>query len=773
MAVAALGLISWALGSVKLGTLGTGAIPMAPTTSLSFLLLGVSFLLGAAKIRNPWTEAAALISPFVVLALITPSLSSLLRNLAGSGWAAFAGHTASRPDIVLWKMSPITALIFLCLSIGLLLKHGARARPGLLKGAAIAAAAAGAAGFFLALAYLYRAPFFYHSAIVPVACPTSLAFLLFSAALLGDMPDVPPASFFAGNSLRADLLRSYLPIVPLAILTQGWIETFFLNAHRVTAHALSALGFALASALIIAWKARDISRRQERMAQELRLLGDTLRASVNEIYIFDAATLRFRFVSEGALSNLGYTAPQVRELTPLDLKPLFTRESFEDLLRPLRRGEKSRIIFETVHQRADGTRYPVEVFLQLLNHAGDRVFLSIIQDITERNVLEATLRQSQKMESVGRLAGGVAHDFNNLLTAINGYAQFVKNGLEENDPRRRDADEILAAGARAEALTRQLLAFSRKQALNPVVMDLGAAVEGTIKMLKRLIGENIKLDTQLAARACLAKLDAGQIDQVLMNLVINARDAMPEGGTITLSTDVRDMPETWRRSRPELPPGPLVRLGISDTGLGMNETVKSHLFEPFFTTKEKGKGTGLGLATVYGIVKQSGGEIDVESSPGRGTSFSLYFPEAAESDLPSREQPIFAPAAGRETVLVVEDEETVRKLVKKILEGYGYTVLTAADGETALGLLRARGRPVDLLLTDVVMPGINGPELAGRAVKLQPDLRTLYMSGYSQEEGDGDKQIDPRVFLYKPFTAEALALKVRTVLDGPSDLARA
>ncbi|MEK7243599.1 MAG: ATP-binding protein, partial [Thermodesulfobacteriota bacterium] len=281
------------------------------------------------------------------------------------------------------------------------------------------------------------------------------------------------------------------------------------------------------------------------------------------------------------------------------------------------------------NRRKDGTLFDVAQTISPLKDSEGLItgYVSVMRDITQSLKLEADLRQSQKMESVGRLAGGVAHDFNNLLTAINGYAGFVMDALPKDDPKREDVKEILAAGKRAAALTQQLLAFSRRQILTTKIVDLNEIVGGTVRMLKRLIGENIKLEAHLAAHSCMVKVDAGQIDQVIINLAVNARDAMPNGGALTISTKTVAMPEEFFHDRPGLKPGPLVELCVTDTGEGMDEAVRSHLFEPFFTTKEKGKGTGLGLATVHGIIKQSNGEIEIESVPNKGTTFRIYLPE--------------------------------------------------------------------------------------------------------------------------------------------------
>ena len=470
----------------------------------------------------------------------------------------------------------------------------------------------------------------------------------------------------------------------------------------------------------------------------------------------------------------GYAPAEVLGRNPRLLKSGETpAEEYRKLWEAIASGGEWRVEFH--NKKKDGSLYWERAAISSLrDNSGERIgYLAVKVDITSEKSLESKLFQAQKMESVGRLAGGVAHDFNNLLTAINGYAQFVMEGLPPGDPKRDDVKEILAAGERAAALTRQLLAFSRKQILNPVALDLNAAVGGTLKMLKRLIGEDIRIDPQLAPRPCLVKVDAGQIDQILMNLAVNARDAMPDGGVLTVETAVEELSEDWHRERPWLPSGPLVRLRVTDTGTGMDEEVKTHLFEPFFTTKERGKGTGLGLSTVYGIVRQSGGEIVVASAPGQGSCFSIYLPQLNAGAPETALGAVATKSVGSETVLLVEDEETVRRLGLKVLTRCGYKVLAAADGRTALKLLEEHGPGVDLLITDVVMPGMNGRELAKAAAKLCPEMRTLYMSGYTDNAIVHHGVLEPGLaFLYKPFTAQALALKVRTVLDASPDQAR-
>ena len=393
--------------------------------------------------------------------------------------------------------------------------------------------------------------------------------------------------------------------------------------------------------------------------------------------------------------------------------------------------------------------------------------LMINTDVTDKKKLETQLNQSQRLEAVGRLAGGVAHDFNNLLTVIIGFSELVLGSLSPQEPSHGLVQEVRDAGQRAATLTRQLLAFGRKQVLAQVVFDLNGLVSETEKMLRRLIGENIDFGTALDPALGAVKADPGQIEQVLMNLVVNARDAMPQGGRLTIETRNVDRPRSGAPQPAELLPGPYVCLTVTDTGCGMDEATKARVFEPFFTTKELGKGTGLGLATAYGIVKQSGGSIEVESTLGRGTTFRIYLPRVAPDATPARRPRSGANLLprGRGTVLLVEDEENVRALESLALRSSGYTVLEAGDGEDALKVSEGHAEAIDLLVTDVVMPNMNGRQLADHLASTRSDLKVLYMSGYTDDilVHHGVREAG-MAFLQKPFTPSVLARKVYEVL---------
>jgi len=391
-------------------------------------------------------------------------------------------------------------------------------------------------------------------------------------------------------------------------------------------------------------------------------------------------------------------------------------------------------------------------------------------DITESKRLKEQLLQAQKMEVVGRLAGGVAHDFNNLLTAINGYSELVLNFMEEDNPLRQDVAEIRKAGDRAASLTRQLLAFSRKQVLRPKVLDLNQVMDNMGKMLERLIGSDIDLVINLDSHLGRVMADPGQIEQVVLNLAINARDAMPQGGWLTIETANVDLEESYSRRQMDLQPGLYVLVKVSDTGCGMDPETRSRIFEPFFTTKEMGKGTGLGLSTVYGIIKQSGGHIAVHSKPGKGAAFKIYLPridDAMEPDSLASQSP--EDYGGQETILLVEDEDGVRQLLSTVLKRQGFKVLEARHGADALDLSTQHEGPIHLVLTDVVMPEMGGLELAQRLQPLHPGAKVLYMSGYAENANLHQHLAGQEIYyLQKPFETIGLLQRVRQLLDAPS-----
>ncbi|HEX4628118.1 MAG TPA: response regulator [Gemmatimonadales bacterium] len=417
--------------------------------------------------------------------------------------------------------------------------------------------------------------------------------------------------------------------------------------------------------------------------------------------------------------------------------------------------------------RAGATDYVMKDRLQRLAPAVARAVEDAAVRAARRR-LESQLLQSHKLEAVGRLAGGVAHDFNNVLTAILGAAELLLLDTPADDAKREELDIIRDAAVRAQTLIRQLLAFSARQVLTPVVLDLNDLVTNVSKMLRRLIGEDITFVSTLASDLGRVRADVGQVEQVLVNLAVNARDAMPQGGRLTLATENVDIAGAGATPHGQLSPGRYALLRVSDTGVGMDQETLARAFDPFFTTKPRGQGSGLGLATVYGIVHQSGGDVTVESAPGAGSTFRVYLPVVTDPlERAAAAAPVVAPAAGSETVLLAEDEPLVRALARKVLEQAGYRVLVAAGGAEALALAERHTGPIHLLLSDVVMPEMNGRELMRRLIAQRPDVRVLYMSGYADEAIARHGVLDPgTAFMQKPFTPGALTRKVREVLDG-------
>jgi PAS domain S-box-containing protein len=510
-------------------------------------------------------------------------------------------------------------------------------------------------------------------------------------------------------------------------------------------------------------------RTEQKRAEALNTrLGRIVEDSANEIYVFNIDTLRFLQVNRGARENLGYTLEEIYALTPLDLKPEFTRQTFEDLLRPLRDSTREQIVFETVHKRKDGSTYDIEVRLQLTRTETPQVFVAIIQDITELRAQQEQLRQAQKIEAVGQLTGGVAHDFNNLLTVITGNLELLEARVRKTDQRALIV-EARAAAELGASLTQQLLAFARRQPLNPKVIDLNKLVLSMSDWLRRALGEAIQIDTVLADDLRETFADPSQIENALLNLSINARDAMPKGGTLTIETANVELDEDYAASKADVSPGQYVMLSVSDTGHGISSEVKDRAFEPFFTTKEAKSGTGLGLSMVYGFAKQSGGHLSLYSELGRGTTVKLYLPQSSVGAEMESVPEIATQGlqTGGETVLVVEDNPRVRRVTVKRLTDLGYVVLEAEDGKSALAILE-EGQTIDLLFTDVLMPGgMTGGDLAREALRLRLGMKVLFTSGYPSEAAIQKGLLDKGAkLLSKPYSKAELISSIRTTLDA-------
>jgi two-component system cell cycle sensor histidine kinase/response regulator CckA len=485
------------------------------------------------------------------------------------------------------------------------------------------------------------------------------------------------------------------------------------------------------------------------------------------MWVVESERGRFLEVNGAASQLYGFTAEQFRGMTLQDLQA--PSDSFDPVgASPIGPG-----VAVWHHRTQNGRLIDVEAAIHDIQYGGKTVQLAVLLDITGRRYLEDQLRQAQKMEAVGMLAGGVAHDFNNLLTIITGYSQLILNNLTPEDTNRHSVEQIMKAGERAAALTKQLLAFSRRQVLQPKVLDLNKLVGSLGTMLQRLIGEDVDLRLVLPPELGRVSADPGQIEQVLMNLVVNARDAMPKGGVLTIETANVQLDPSYAGRHISVKPGAYILLAVSDNGAGMDEATQARLFEPFFTTKGSGKGTGLGLSTVFGIVKQSGGSVEVYSEPGRGTSVKVYLPRIDQPVVVETETSKKKLQRGSETILLVEDDEMVRTLVRETLLREGYKILDAPGPLEARKISEQYKSAIQLMITDVVMPKVSGRELAEQLVRRRPDMKVLYMSGYTDNAVLNSGILEKEVaFLQKPFTPGALTEKVRDVLEGDSRAAR-
>jgi two-component system, cell cycle sensor histidine kinase and response regulator CckA len=483
-------------------------------------------------------------------------------------------------------------------------------------------------------------------------------------------------------------------------------------------------------------------------------------------WVMDDETLQFIQVNDAAVQQYGYTQEEFSRITMFDIKP--EEQSSPPEVRPNKVHSAGRYKGVCKHRKRDGTVFEVELVSHQFDYAGRRVRLMVAQDISERHLLEQQLRQAQKMEAVGRLAGGVAHDFNNLLMVIKGHTELLLNTLPPADGMSRKIGQIDRAADRATALTKQLLAFSRMQVLQPRVMNLNGVVEDMGKLLPRLIGEDVELAIRTGWDLGAIRADASQMEQVIMNLAVNARDAMPSGGRLIIETSNAELDRTYNSTHPIVKPGRYVLLAVSDTGAGMDAETQAHIFEPFFTTKEPGKGTGLGLATVYGVVKQSGGFIWVYSEVGKGTCFKIYLPRVDQpEDKGTTALPFAEVPRGTEKILLAEDEQDVREVAREFLESGGYTVIEASNGAEALRLAAEHKAGIDLLVTDMVMPGMTGRELARRLQRERSGVGVIYMSGYSEQTAAETTQVDAEMrLLTKPFSRGSILRAVREALSA-------
>ncbi len=561
-----------------------------------------------------------------------------------------------------------------------------------------------------------------------------------------------------------ELLKGTGLDVPFVIVSGTIGEEAAVSAMRAGAHDFVLKGKLARLAPTIERELRESEGRKARRRAESDLRESEARyralfeSSPQPMWVFDAQTLVFLAVNEAAVRHYGYSRGEFATMTVADIEVPAPRLP-ENATRQ--------------HRTKDGTILRVELKSHGFEFNGRHARLVLVNDVTERlraeealRKTEEQLRQAQKMDAVGRLAGGVAHDFNNMLSVILGYGELIMADLKPGDPVRDDLREMSNAAKRAADLTRQLLMFSRQQVIEPKVLDLNAVLGGMDKMLRRLLGADVDLVSVLNASVGRVKADPGHMEQVIMNLAVNARDAMPSGGKLTMETGNVVLDEAYARDHAGATAGPHVMLAVSDTGTGMDAATQARIFEPFFTTKDAGKGTGLGLSTVFGIVKQSGGNLWVYSEPGKGATFKVYLPRIdADLDRAGRkERP--RNVHGSETILLVENDDQVRAVARNILKKHGYEVIEARNGAEALRWFEVHAGKIDLLLTDVVMPGVSGPELAARARSARPGTRVLCMSGYTDDTVVRHGVLDAdAAYLQKPITVESLTMKVRQVLD--------
>ena len=622
-----------------------------------------------------------------------------------------------------------------------------------------------------------KLPFIRSMAVAPARAPI----LRYGVALLSAVLALIPTLFFS------DIAESRLVVFAVAVMVSAWyggwkpglaatsfaltVSAYYSLAGELTPReyhrAIAHLAMFIAVALLICWFNAALRAAQEGLRRSESNFRSLVMNAPYGICRCDALGI-LQDANPALVALFGYDS--AAELTGRHLGSLYAdaQQWFQTADYFRARKEFNNLTTECV--RKDGASIVARISGRSIPNGKDGgAFEIFIEDVTETRTLELQFRQAQKMEAIGRLAGGIAHDFNNLLMVISGYSEFLLERLGSDPRLRGPAQEISNATQRATSLTRQLLAFSRKQMLAPKVLDLNEVVAENLKMLTRMIGEDIDLVMVPGPTLGAVRADPGQIDQVIMNLAVNARDAMPQGGKLTIETANVALDENFTRTHPPLTAGDYVMLAISDTGVGMDNETQLRIFEPFFTTKGS-KGTGLGLSTVYGIVKQSGGFIFVDSQPQRGTAVRAYFPRVdGREDTAAAQDSLGLPRPdrGQETILLVEDETNLRRLARQYLETQGYKILEAEDSAAALQIVAGHQGTIDLLLTDVIMPGMNGRELAAQIAKLLPGVRVLYMSGYTENAVGQDGTLDAGInLLQKPFSLPALKDRVREVLDS-------
>ena len=791
--LAALAILGWLTPARALSSFGSAFIPMAPSTAVCFLLLAGATAAYAAVPKRALATRAAAAAAWVVSGLALVQLAQALGGGPSTADTLLVPRPARFGQVLVGRMSPLTAIAFLLAGGALLAVAGGRRRPALGDLGGWLASLLAALGGVVLLGYGYGTPLLYGGTVVPMALTTALAFGALAVALLSLAGRGRfPLRSLSGGSARARLLRAFLPIVPAVVVADGLFFRFAPATNPALHAAIVALLLAIVVTVGVARAAHVVGQALDRAEDERRARDRAERATQEQARMLVESQRVARLGSYRAdlVAGSWTSSAMLDEIFGIG-DPAFRKDlpGWLAVVHPDERDEMAAYFAEVaggrqafdreyrIRRLSDGAERWVHAIGELTYDGEGRPLelIGTIQDVTERKAaevekahVEGMLRQSQRLEAVGQLAGGVAHDFNNILGVITGYAELAQKQLPEGHPARPRLAEILKAAGRAAALTRRLLAFGRKQVMQPKLLDLNHLLRDLGRMVERLVGEDVELELRTAPELGAVKADPTQIEQVVMNLVVNARDAMPRGGGLTIETANVDLDEAYAALHPPAQAGRFVMIAVSDSGVGMDAEVQKHVFEPFFTTKPPGEGAGLGLATVYGIVKQSGGYIWVYSEPGRGTTFKIYLPRADEAPGAEAAAPAGLPSArGHETVLVVEDNAPLREAVRETLGELGYVVLIAGDGESAIETAASHAGPIHLLLSDVVMPKLGGPGLALRVAALRPGIRVLYMSGYSNGVISRHGVLGPDVLLLeKPFTGERLARAVRAALDA-------
>src|ERR1051326_581345 len=787
-------LVGWAFGLAVFERLEPGWTKMAPLTAISLLVAGLSLSFLAFNSTGDRDHAPSYafvnrsLVPILAAMIVMIALVRLSTNLfqvdLGIDLLWFHDSNGKLIGSPPARMALATAFGFLLIGWALLLINSQRYF-AFFQTLTLCVGLVGWQGFSH---YLYGGePLLLYA---DMAFHTALSFLILCVGILCLRTDRGLMALLIDDSAGGMIARRLVPAALFLPMILGWLRLEGQRAGLFGTEAGISI-FALSNMIVfggLIWRSARLLRRTDRERNKAQ-------SSLNDSRVRLASALE-----SGGIGTWTYDVATNESWLDDALTRIFgrTRDDLE--------GGRPEVFFSYVHpedasaaeaafQESIRTTGLYRTEFRYIKPDGEIIWLTVrgslerdqngsplrmmgaCVDITERKraeeerfELEQQLRQSQKLEAIGQLAGGVAHDFNNLLTVINGYSDLILRKIPDSDPNRSKLEEIAKAGSRATSLTRQLLAFSRKQVLQPKTFNLNTVVPGMEKMLRRVIGEDIELRTALETDLGNVHTDPGQIEQVIMNLVVNARDAMPTGGKLTIETGNAILDETYARHQAEVRPGRYVMLAVSDTGTGMNEETRARIFEPFFTTKEKGKGTGLGLAMVYGIVKQSDGNVWVYSEPGKGTTFKIYLPRVDERVEVDESRPVVELPRATETILLAEDEEMVRNLAREILEANGFRVLVAESGNEALRISEEHNEPIDLLLTDVVMPQMSGKELVEQLAAKRPAMSVLYMSGYTDETIVHHGVLDEGVnFIEKPFSPDALGRKVRAILNDSQE----